>query len=53
MKTAAQELLEWIHKMPKVPMSRDLLVSKVLICIEKEKEQLTKLNDEILNVQPN
>ena len=52
MKTAAQELLEWIHKMPKVPISRDLLVSRVLICIEKEKDQLAKLKAEIMNVKP-
>ncbi len=40
MKTAAQELLAWLNEMPKVPISRDLLVSKILICIEEEKKQI-------------
>lgn len=40
--TAMQQLLEWVNKMPKVPMSRDLLVSKILIGMEVEKSNIVE-----------
>ena len=45
MKTAMQELLDWLNKQPKVPMSRDLLVSKILISMEKEQQQIISAFD--------
>jgi hypothetical protein len=40
MQTATNELLEWLKKQPKKPMSRDLLVSKFLIAAESEKNNI-------------
>ena len=34
------ELLDWLNSMPKVPISKDLLVSKINIGINKENKQI-------------